>query len=377
MNIPLQKPSLGSEELDAVANVFTSRWLGAGAITEQFEKRLQELMGKRHVAAVSSGTAALHLAFSALNAPPNSEVILPSLTFAATAQAVLMAGLKPIFCEVRPDDLNIDLDDAFSRVNDKTCAIVPVHFGGEVCELDLLLAEARRYGLRVIEDSAHAFGSTYRGRLVGSFGDVTAFSFDPIKNITCGEGGAVVTDDENLIDTIRIQRQLGIGGMGSTKRQDRAWIRGGSHHVISRGFRYHMPNLNASIGLVQLKSLKKFTEIRQSIARRYDEALSNIPGLITLIRRTDETCPFIYVVRVLGGRRAELMAHLERLGIGSGIHYAPCHLQPAFRQSTAALPITEELSGQIMTLPLFCEMTDAEVNQVIDAIVRFFYCVRA
>lgn len=194
--IPTYRPCVGSEELDAVRAVFDSRWLGMGDLTHKFERRLEEFLGARRVIAVDRGTAALHLALDALELQASAEVIVPSLTFVGTIQAIRMAGASPVFCEVEPQTLNMDLADALSRITDKTRVIMPVHFGGLPCAMEKLLHAARARGIRVVEDAAHAFGARYNGRMIGSLGELTCFSFDAIKNITCGEGGAVATDSD-------------------------------------------------------------------------------------------------------------------------------------------------------------------------------------
>jgi perosamine synthetase len=365
--IPVQRPYLGPEELVAVARVFESRWLGMGEETAAFEERLREHLGARHVVAVNTGTAALHLALAALELPPEAEVLVPSLTFVASPQAILAAGARPVFCEVDPATLTLDVADAMTRRTPRTRVIMPVHYGGQACAMDQVLTEARRHNLWVVEDAAHAFGSSWKGRKVGTLGDVTCFSFDPIKNITCGEGGAVVTDRDAIADRVTSLRQLGI--VRATSAAHRSGI-AGSHTVVSPGYRYHLPNINAAIGLQQLDRLEWFQQRRQEIVGRYDAAFRELPGL-TLLDHDPEACPFMYVVRVEGGQRDALAAFLWGREIGSGIHYVPNHLQPLFAGSGPALPVTEALYGEILTLPLFVEMTDAEVDQVIAAVRGF------
>jgi len=366
--IPVQRPTLGPEELAAVAQVFDSRWLGMGAVTQEFEQRLQEFLGAGYVIAVNTGTAALHLALAALGLGPGDEVIVPSLTFVASAQAVLAVGARPVFCEVREDTLTIDVDDVARRVTAETKAIMPVHYGGLVCEMDKLLPFAREHKIWLVEDAAHAFGSTYRGRKVGRLGPVTCFSFDPIKNITCGEGGAIATDDEDLARRISPMRNVGI--------QKDSWRRhSGGHNwayeVAAPGYRYHLSNLNAAIGLAQLKRFAVFKARKQSIVRRYDEALRDVSGLRLLSRNLDEVFPFFYVVRVLDQRRDALIEFLKAKDIGTGVHYIPNHLQPLFADLRVALPTTERLFDEIVTLPLYYEMTDSEVETVIAAVRAF------
>jgi perosamine synthetase len=364
--IPMQRPCLGEDELAAVREVFASRWLGMGPRAAAFEQALRELLGVKHVLAVNTGTAALHLALDALGLRRGDEVILPSLTFIATAQAVLAAGATPVFCEVQPDTLTLDVADAARRITRRTRALLPVHYAGLACEMDEVLSVARDAGLRVVEDAAHAFGSLYKGRKVGTLGDATCFSFDPIKNITCGEGGAVATDDDEIADRVRRGRVLGMDRSSWDRQGPRRW----SCEVATRGYRYHLSDINAAIGLRQLPRLAAFKARKQAIVRRYDAALSGLAG-VRALRHTEAAFPFLYVVRVSDGRRDDLMSHLKERKIGTGVHYVPNHLQPLFRDRRQHLPVTEQLFGEVLTLPLYFEMTDGEVDAVIAAVRSF------
>jgi dTDP-4-amino-4,6-dideoxygalactose transaminase len=367
--IPTQRPFLGREELDAVREVFDSRWLGMGSITKEFEERLREYLGAAHVVAVNSGTSALLLALEALELSAGDEVIVPSLTFVASVQAIVSAGAVPVFCDVQPDTLNMDPADALARITPRTRAIMPVHYGGLPCDMDVLLPAAHAGGLRIVEDAAHAFGSSYRGRRIGSFGDITCFSFDPIKNITCGEGGAVATSDPAVIESMSRRRLLGIDNdTWSRYRNERNWY----YEVVSGGHRYHLSNINAAIGLAQLKRVDDFRVRKQAIVSGYDDAFQDQRGLALLQRHTTETFPFFYVVRVLDGRRDAMMAHLKSEGIATGVHYIPNHLQPAFRAFRTPLPVTERMYEEMLTLPLFYEMDDAQVARVIEGVRGFF-----
>src|SRR5262245_6419729 len=367
--IPTQRPFLGREELDAVRAVFESRWLGMGSITRQFEDRLREYLGAPHVVAVNTGTSALQLAVEAIGLSSGDEVIVPSLTFVASVQTIVAAGGVPVFCEIEADTLNMDVADALARITPRTRAIMPVHYGGQPCDMDTLLTAARERHLRVIEDAAHAFGSSYRGRRIGSFGDITCFSFDPIKNITCGEGGAVATGDPDMVARMSRGRLLGIDNdTWSRYRNERNWF----YEVVSGGHRFHLSNINAAIGLVQLTRIDEFRARKQAIVRQYDEAFGGLSGLRLLKRHPTETFPFFYVVRAPGGCRDRLMAHLKTAGVATGVHYIPNHLQPAFRAFGSPLPVTEQIFEEMVTLPLFYEMTDEEVDCVIGAVRNFF-----
>jgi perosamine synthetase len=367
--IPVQRPCLGPEELEAVSRVFDTRWLGMGSVVKEFEEEIKKFLGVKHVIAVNTGTSALHLALGALGVGEGDEVIVPSLTFVASVQAIIACGASPAFCDVRADTLNMDSADVAKRVTARTRAIMPVHYGGLACEMDEIRGIAREHNLWVVEDAAHAFGSMYKGRKVGTLGHVTCFSFDPIKNITCGEGGAVVTDDDELAKRVVLKRILGIDKDTWTRyRNERTWF----YEVLTLGFRYHMSNINAAIGLAQLKKFDQFRQRKQTLVRRYDEALQDIPGLALLKRDYEETFPFFYLIKVPANRRDEMMSFLKQRGIESGVHYIPNHIQPFFAAYWTELPVTELVWQQILTLPMYYEMSDEDQATVIRAVEEFF-----
>ena len=369
MSIPVQRPYLGPQELAAVQRVFESRWLGMGPVCRAFEEQLQQFLGVRHVVAVNSGTAALHLAFTVLGLQPGDEVIVPALTFVATAQAVRMTGATPVFCDVDEWTFNLDVRDARARVTPRTKAIVPVHYGGTACDMEAVQRLAAEANCHVVEDAAHAFGSTYAGQRVGTLSRLTCFSFDPVKNITCGEGGAIATNDSKLAQKAVRLRVLGIDSDTWSRRdRDRPWF----YDVTGPGFRYHLSDVNAAIGLEQLKRFDFFLRRRQEIAQRYDEAFAGLEGLTLRRQHLERTCPFFYVVRVRNRRRNHLMLYLKDRGIASGVHYIPNHVHRLFAESRTSLPVADRLYGEILTLPLFCEMSDEQVDTVIAAVHEFF-----
>ena len=367
--IPVSRPHLGPEELAAVQKVFGSRWLGMGAVTKSFEDAVSDFLGgdpRSQVVAVNTGTAALHLALEATGLGPGDEVIVPSLTFAATIQTITALGVKPVFCDVEEDTLNLDLRDALKCQSSKTKAILPIHYRSHPCDMKKLMDLARDHRWRPVEDAAHAFGSSYQDRRIGAFGDLTCFSFDPIKNITCGEGGAITTRDAELAERLRRKRILGIDkDTWSRYRNERLWF----YDVTEQGFRYHMSNINAAIGLVQLKKFSAMNMRKIEIAKRYAAAFGLLPKLRLLKTDYEHTALFTYILRVLKGEREALMPFLKQQGVDSGIHYIPAHHFTYFKRfATRPLPATERLYDEILTLPLFSEMTDAEVEKVIQAV---------
>ena len=367
--MPVSKPSIGREELEAVERVFNSAWLGMGSKVFEFEEALKGYLGSKYLIAVNTGTTALHVALDACGIGIGDEVIVPSLTFCATIQAITALGATPVFCEVAPENLNMVVADVISRITPKTKAIIPVHYCGNPCDMDQLLSIGRGCRIRIIEDAAHAFGSSYKGRKIGSFGDITCFSFDPIKNITCGEGGAVAVNDAELAEEIRRKRILGIDkDTWHRYRNERSWF----YEVTTQGYRYHLSNINAAIGLVQLKKLEEFLLKKRTIVASYQRSFADLPGLALLEWNIEETAPFTYIVRVCNGRRDEAMEFLERREIGTGVHYVPNHIQPYFAKYAGQLPVTDRLWREIMTLPLYYDMSEGDVAHVISSVKEFF-----
>jgi perosamine synthetase len=369
VDIPIHRPAIGEAEIDAVRRVLESRWLGMGSRTAEFERRLCELLGVRHVVAVSSGSAALHLALAVLRLEPGDEVIVPSMTFVSCPQAVVAAGGRPVFCEVDPETVTLDLGDVARRITPRTRAVMPVHYGGFPCAMDELLALAHEHDLAVVEDAAHAFGSEYRGRMVGSIGDLACFSFDPVKNITCGEGGAVTTDDDALAVRLRLMRNLGVGRDSWSRREHgRPWF----YEASDFGLRYHLTDLNAAIGLVQLDRFDQLQARKRELFRRYRQGLEGVEGVELIAGEIDTAFPFLCALRVQDGRRDELSDWLEARGIQAWVHFVPSHLQPAFAGTSEPLPVTEALYEELLTLPMYAELTDPDVDRIVDDVRAFF-----
>ncbi len=365
--IPVAKPSIGEEEIEEVRKVFESGWLGMGAWVKQFENAVSDFIGAKHVIAVNTGTSALHLALVACGIKSGDEIIVPSLTFAASIQAIVATGAVPVFCDVEPDTLNADPADIEKKITSGTKAIMPVHYRGYPCNMEWISEIAKSKKLRVIEDAAHAFGSKYKGRKIGSSGDITCFSFDPIKIITCGEGGAIVTNDESIAEKTRKARILGISkDTWSRYKHERSWF----YDVESIGFRYHMSNINAAIGLVQLKKFPVFLQRRIEIVRLYDENLKDARGVKLLRHDYESMAPFCYIIRV--EKREELMAYLRENNIDTGIHYIPNHLQSFFSKFSVRLHTTEQVWNEILTLPLYYELKDQEVLMICEKIKSFY-----
>jgi dTDP-4-amino-4,6-dideoxygalactose transaminase len=338
-----------------------------GSEVQAFERELADYLHvpSGNVSCVNSGTAAVHLALAAV-LKPGDEVLVQSLTFVATFQAITAAGGVPVACEVRPETITLDVDDARRRLTPRAKAVVPVHYASNPAGLDEIHAFAKEHGLRVVEDAAHAFGCTYNGNRIGSFGDVACFSFDGIKNITSGEGGAVVTADASVSQRVRDARLLGVEKDTEKRyRQERSW----EFDVSRQGWRYHMSNLFAAIGRVQLRRLdREFAPRRVELARRYRERLSGVRGVRLLETDLGVVVPHIQPVRVLNGRRDVLSEVLRTAGVEVGIHYKPNHLLTLYRGAGISLPITEQLYGELLSLPLHPALDISDVDRVCDIV---------
>lgn len=366
--IELSKPQTDNRELNLIQKVLEDGWLGHGKFVNEFETKLKSYLQTGNAAAVSSGTAALHLALESCDIGPGDEVIVPSLTFVASIQAILSVGAKPVFCEVSPENLNMDIADVRKKISENTKAIMPVHYCGISCEMNILLELAYDFNLRLIEDAAHAFGSDYKGRKIGSIGDITCFSFDPIKNLTCGEGGAVCSGDDEIISKVKLKRLLGI--------DKDSWQRinnGNDWHygVSSKGYRYHMSNINAAIGLAQFEKLDKFIIRRKEIVDVYNKKFEALNGVKLLEWNLTETAPFIYVLRVLNGKRDEFYKFMLGKGIRCGINYIPNHKHTIFNTSQL-LPVTDQLYEEIISLPLHTGLTESELDFIIECAFDYF-----
>ena len=371
--IRLSRSDIGEDELQTVTAVMRNGYLGMGGEVQAFEKELSEFLGGGHqVVCVNSGTAALHLALQACGVGTGDEVLLPSLTYVASFQAVTATGARPVACDIDPQSLTLNPEDARRRITSRTKAVMPVHYASGPGRLVELYKVAEQNGLRVVEDAAHAFGCRLGDRLVGSLGDLVCFSFDGIKNITCGEGGAVVMRDGVAAEGIRNARLLGVEK--DTERRyegERSW----NFDVTAQGWRYHMSDLMAAIGRAQLRRFPEFAARRVRLARTYGDLLQGCSHVHRLRLDYGPVVPHIYPIRVAAGRRDALRRHLENEGIQTGLHYKPNHLLSFFRQQDIpehARPISEQVFAELMTLPLHTLMSLDDVRLVCDSIERFF-----
>ncbi len=370
--IPVFAPFIDSDTRKQLEKALDVGWLGMGAFTKEFEERISDYLGLdgRYVVATNTGTSALHIALLAANIGPGDEVITPSFNYVADHQAILMTGANVVMCDIQDDNLGIDCNKAEKLITNKTKAIIPLHFAGIPCNQKEVYNLAKKYGLRVIEDAMHAFGTSIDGQKIGSYGDITCFSFDPVKVITSIDGGCVIVNSKEEKEKLQHLRLLGVD-KDTTERykNKRVW----DYDVVSQGFRYHLTNIMASVGIAQIKKVDKFITTRQKICQRYNESFKEIPELKIPQSNFNNISPFIYSIRILNGKREFLIEHLKKLEIDVGIHFIPVHKHSYFKNCKQGdMEITEKVTNEILTLPLHSNMKNEFVERVIDGVSSFF-----
>jgi len=365
--IRLSKSSISKKEKEAVLKVLDKEFLGMGEEVAKFENKIKNyLETKKEVVCVNTGTSALHLAISALDIGVGDEILVPSLTYIASYQAISATGAKPISCEINPNRLFIDIKDARKKINKNTKAIMPVHYASSSKGIKAVYKLAKEFNLRVIEDAAQAFGSIRNRKKVGCEGDIICFSFDGIKNITSAEGGAIVSEDKSFIQKAKDARLLGVEKDTDKRfKGQRSW----DFDVKYQGFRYHMSNIMATIGIVQIDRIKGFKNKRQEIAKKYIKKLNSIKEIKFLDIDFDEVLPHIFVIKTK--KRDELREYLLSNNIECGVHYKPNHLLSKYRVDYK-LPITEMIYKEILTLPCHFDLTKKEQKFVIKKIKKFY-----
>jgi dTDP-4-amino-4,6-dideoxygalactose transaminase len=371
--LPFALPDIGEEEINAVCECMRSGWVTTGPKVAQFEREFADYLGGEVVAiAVNSATAGLHLALEALGVGPGDEVIVPTLTFTATAEVVRYLGADPVFVDVDSRTLNIRVDGIKAAVTSRTRAIIPVHYAGLACEMDEIVEFAHARGLHVVEDAAHSFPTRYKGRLVGTLPtDATIFSFYATKTITTGEGGMIVTTNPGLVERMKIMRIHGINRdvFDRYVSEKPGWF----YEVVAPGFKYNLTDTAAALGIEQLRKIDRFTARRAQLAARYSSELSGLP--FTLPGPADGNSVHawhLYVVRLTDeahiGRDALIQSLFEN-GIGSSVHFIPLHRQPYWLNRYALrpeqFPVADAAYQRMLSLPLYTKMTDADQTRVI------------
>lgn len=369
--LPFSRPALGEEELAAVQAVFASGWITTGPQNAALEQAFCQLTGNQHAIAVSSATAGMHVTLMALGIQPGDEVITPSLTWVSTLNIITLLGATPVMIDVDRDNLMVSAEQIEAAITPRTRAIVPVHYAGAPADIDALRAVSARHNIPLIEDAAHAVGCYHKGRHVGQQG-TAIFSLHAIKNITCAEGGIVVTDDAQLADRLR---SLKFHGLGVDAYDRHTHGRKPQAEVIMPGFKYNLPDINAAIALVQLQKLPAINARRQAIAARYLRELADTP-LLPLVQPAwpHQHAWHLFIIRVdetrCGISRDALMEQLKIHDIGTGLHFRAAHTHKYYRERypQLSLPATEWNSERICSLPLFPDMLDDDVTRVITAL---------
>jgi dTDP-4-amino-4,6-dideoxygalactose transaminase len=374
--LPPFAPCLGEDEYEEVVDTLRSGWITMGPKTRRFEEAFAKHVGASHAIAVSSCTAGLHAALVAGNIGPGDEVITTPLTFCSTANVVVHQGAIPVLADVRPDTYDIDPEEIEKRLTPRTKALIPVHMGGQPCEMEAIQALADEHDLLVIEDAAHALGAEYRGRRIGTLSDVTVFSFYATKNLTTGEGGMVCTEDEDLAQKISILRLHGISSDAWKRYSDvGSWY----YEVLLPGYKYNMTDVQAALGLHQLTKQERFQELREEYARIYTEAFAGLPEVLApYVEDHVRHAWHLYLVRLdlerLTIDRGQFIEALRRQNVGASVHFIPLHLHPYYQQQygfkKGDYPVAEKVYEGIVSLPLYPKMTRKDVDDVIEAVSR-------
>lgn len=378
-SVPFHRPDLGEPEIAAVVECLRSGWLTTGPRCREFEEQFAAYVGARYAVAVNSCTAGLHLALEALGIRAGDAVLVPTLTFTATAEVVQYLGARPVLVDVDLVTLNLDVEDAERRLRgsaEPVRAILPVHFGGLPCEMDAITAFARRYGLAVVEDAAHALPASYRGRSVGTLGAAASFSFYATKNLTTGEGGMVTTEDPDVAERVRCMSLHGIS-RDAWKRYtaEGSWY----YEVIAAGYKYNLTDIAAALGLVQLSRCEAMWRRRAAIAAEYSRNFAAVEELRVPypggphVQHAWHLYPLRLRLDRLRLNRAEFIEALRAQGIGASVHFIPLHLQPHYRDrfgyGPEDFPTAAAVYPELVSLPLYSAMTDAEVERVVTAVL--------
>jgi len=366
--IPYSTQDISEADIRAVVKTLKSGWLTQGPAVERFEKALAKAAGTKYAVAVNSGTAALHAAYFAAGVTKGDEVIVPALTFAATGNAALYLGAKPVFADVDSKTGNMSVADARKKITKKTKAIVPVDYAGRPADLAAFAKLARKHKMVLISDAAQSLGATYRGKPAGSFADMSIYSFHPVKSITTGEGGAVVTDNPEYARLVKLFRTHGItkDAVHLKNKKEGGWYM--EQHAL--GYNYRMPDINAALGESQLKRLKSFITKRRAAAKRYDALLKNIPGLLLPPQDSarSKSAWHLYPVRVDAAKRRAVFDYLRAHGVGVQVHHIPVHTHPHYQKlghKKGSCPKAELFYATAISIPLFAKITPEQQIRVV------------
>ncbi len=370
MNIPYGRQSIDDNDIQNVIDVLRSDFLTTGPKVVEFEKRVADYVGAKYAVAVSNGTAALHIACLAAGIGKGDEVITSPITFAASSNCVLYCGGTPMFADIDAKTYNIRPEEIEARITDRTKAIIPVHYTGQPCDMDVITEIARRHNLIVIEDAAHALGASYKNRMIGSISDMTCFSFHPVKPITTGEGGMVVTNDEKLYKRLLLFRSHGI-----TREEDAMTDNQGAwyYQQLELGYNYRITDISCALGCSQMNKLDSFIERRRAIADRYDAAFAEVEAIVTPYQMPGCNSGWhLYMIQVED--RKNVFDQMRSAGIGVNVHYIPVYQHPYYQQNgyhKCCCANAEQFYSRAISLPIFPELTEEQQQYVIDKVVEF------
>jgi UDP-4-amino-4,6-dideoxy-N-acetyl-beta-L-altrosamine transaminase len=367
--IPYGRQTIDEDDIQAVVEVLRSDYLTTGPKIAEFEKAVADYVGAKYAVAIANDTAALHAACFAAGIGEGDEVITTPITFAASSNCVLYCGGTPVFADIDPKTYNIDPEDIRRKITDRTKAIIAVHLAGQPCDMDAIHAIAKEHNLVVIEDAAHALGAEYKGKKIGALSDMTTFSFHPVKPITTGEGGMIVTDNEELYHKLVLFRSHGITrNEEDMTRMDGAWF----YQQIELGYNYRITDIQCALGCSQMKKLDRFLARRRAIAKRYDEAFADCDNIVTPYQLPDTNSGWhLYIIQVLNCDRKAVFEKLRENGIGVNVHYIPVYQHPYYRQhgyQDVCCPVAEEVYSHIISIPIYPGLTDAQQDEVIQKI---------
>lgn len=369
------KQKIDEDDINSVVKVLKGDYLTTGPIVSEFENSVAKYVGTKYAVAVSNGTAALHMACYAAGISKGDEVLVPAITFAASSNCVLYCGGKPVFIDIDPKSYNIDINKIKEKITDKTKAIIPVDFAGQSVDMDSILKIAEEYNLIVIEDAAHALGSEYKNEKVGSKAHMTEFSFHPVKPITTGEGGVVVTNSKELYEKMILFRSHGITRNSDLMIENQGpWY----YEQIDLGYNYRLTDIQSALGLSQIKKLDDFILKRREIVNKYNEAFKDLKEIVTPFENEySKSGHHIYVLLLnldkLKCGRKEIFEALQAENIGVNVHYLPVYLHPYYKKlgyKKGECPVAEDIYNRMITIPLFPSMSDKDIKDVIEAVKK-------
>lgn len=372
MFIPYGRQSINEQDIEAVVNVLKSDYLTTGPKIAEFERKVADYTGAKYAVAIANGTAALHAACYAARIGEGNEVITTPITFAASSNCVLYCGGTPVFADINPETYNISPEDIERKITPKTKAIIAVHFTGQPCEMEQIHAIAHKYNLTVIEDGAHALGAEYQEKRVGTLSDMTTFSFHPVKHITTGEGGMILTDNPELYQRLKLFRTHGITREEELlTKNDRPWY----YEQLDLGYNYRITDIQCALGVSQMDRLPEFLEKRKQIAKRYNEAFAaNEQIQLPYQKEGCDNAWHLYVIRIKNGKRKEVFEKLRAAGIGVNVHYIPVYQHPYYRThgyAEVTCPNAEEYYKECISLPMYPDLKEEEQEYVIKKVLEY------